>query len=101
VLHTVRNPDTIADGTRTPSLGRYTFPLVLAHVDRFVTVEEDEILAAMRLAMERLKLVVEPSGALGLAGLLRLAHDEPGAVARRRVGVVLSGGNVDLETLTL
>ncbi|MEQ9097150.1 MAG: pyridoxal-phosphate dependent enzyme [Phycisphaerales bacterium] len=101
VLHAVRNPDTIADGTRTPSLGRYTFPLVLASVDRFVTVEEDEILAAMRLCLERFKLVVEPSGALGVAGLLRLAHDEPGAVAGRRIGVILSGGNVDLGSLDL
>lgn len=99
VLHSVRNPDTIADGTRTPSLGRYTFPPVLEHVDRFVTVEEDEIIAAMRLVMERLKLVVEPSGALGLAGLLRLAHEEPGSVAGRRIGIILSGGNVDLDTL--
>lgn len=108
VLHTVRNPDTIADGTRTPSLGRYTFPLVLEHVDRFVTVEEDEIVSAMRLAMDRLKLVVEPSGVLGLAGLFRLAHEEPGLVGGklaghwggRRVGVVLSGGNVDLDSLS-
>ena len=104
VLHTVRNPQTIADGTRTPSLGQHTFPLVLEHVDRFVTVEEDEILAAMRLAMDRLKLVVEPSGVLGLAGLFRLAHEEPGLVAGsgggRRVGVVLSGGNVDLDSLS-
>ncbi len=99
VLHSVRNPDTIADGTRTPCLGRYTFPLVLVNVDRFVTVEEDEIIAAMRLVMERLKLVVEPSGALGLAGLLRLVHEEPGAVAGRRIGIVLSGGNVDLDAL--
>ena len=99
VLHTVRNPQTIADGTRTPSLGQHTFPLVLEHVDRFVTVEEDEIVSAMRLAMDRLKLVVEPSGVLGLAGLFRLAHEEPGLVAGRRVGVVLSGGNVDLESL--
>ena len=95
----MRNPQTIADGTRTPSLGRHTFPLVLEHVDRFVTVEEDEIVSAMRLAMDRLKLVVEPSGVLGLAGLFRLAHEEPGLVAGRRVGVVLSGGNVDLESL--
>lgn len=99
VLHSVRNPDTIADGTRTPSLGRYTFPLVLEHVDRFVTVEEDEIIAAMRLVMERLKLVVEPSGALGLAGVLRLAHEEPGSVAGRRIGIILSGGNIDLDTI--
>lgn len=99
VLHSVGNPDTIADGTRTPSLGRYTFPLVLRHVDRFVTVDEYEILAAMRLCLERFKLVVEPSGALGVAGLLRLVHDEPGAVAGRRIGIVLSGGNVDLAAI--
>ncbi|MEQ8316412.1 MAG: pyridoxal-phosphate dependent enzyme [Phycisphaerales bacterium] len=99
VLHAVRNPDTIADGTRTPSLGRYTFPLVLRHVDRFVTVDEYEIVAAMRFCLERFKLVVEPSGALGVAGLLRLAHDEPGAVAGRRIGIVLSGGNVDLAAI--
>ena len=99
VLHTVRNPDTIADGTRTPCLGRYTFPLVLQHVDRFVTVEEDAILSATRLVMDRLKLVVEPSGALGVAGLIRLAHEEPGLVADKRIGIVLSGGNVDLDAL--
>ena len=99
MLHSVRNPDTIADGTRTPSLGRYTFPLVLTHVDRFVTVEEDEIIAAMRLGMERLKLVIEPSGALGIAALLRLVHEEPGVIAGRRIGVILSGGNVDLDAI--
>lgn len=99
VLHSVRNPDTIADGTRTPSLGRFTFALVTRYVDRFVTVEEDEILAAVRLCLERLKLVVEPSGALGVAALVRLVHEEPGLLAGARVGVILSGGNIDLDTL--
>lgn len=99
VLHTVRNPDTIADGTRTPSLGRYTFPLILRHVDRFVTIEEDEIVAAVRLGMDRLKLVLEPSGALGIAALVRLVHEEPGLLAGKRVGVILSGGNIDLEAI--
>lgn len=100
VLHAVRNPDTIADGTRTPFLGRYTFPLVMRHVDRFVTVQEDEIVAAVRLGMDRLKLVIEPSGALGIAALVRLVHEEPGLVTGKRVGVVLSGGNVDLDALS-
>lgn len=99
VLHAVRNPDTIADGTRTPYLGRYTFPLIMTHVDRFVTVEEDEIVSAVRLLAGRLKLVVEPSGALGVAGLIRLAHDEPGLIAGKRIGVLISGGNLDLDAL--
>lgn len=92
VLHTVRNPDTIADGARTPSLGRLTFPLVRAHVDEMVTVTDEALVAAMRLVWERLKLVVEPTGVLGLAAALSGRVE----VAGRRVGVVVSGGNVDL-----
>ncbi len=90
-LHTVRNPPTIADGARTPSLGRYTFPLVLTHVDDILTVTEDQIRGAMRLAFERLKLVVEPAGALALAGLLCAGE----AFKGQRVGVIITGGNVD------
>ncbi|MEO1007417.1 MAG: pyridoxal-phosphate dependent enzyme [Planctomycetota bacterium] len=97
VLHVVRNPPTIADGTRTPHLGRYTFPLVLRHVDRFLTCAEEEIAEAASWCMRALKLVVEPSGALGVAGALRLARDEPGGIAGLRVGVMISGGNVDLD----
>jgi threonine dehydratase len=91
-LHTVRNPPTIADGLRTPSLGRITFPLVLRHVDEMVTVAEGEIVEAMRFLWTRMKLVVEPSGAVGLAALLR-----DGRPAGTRIGVILSGGNVDLD----
>jgi threonine dehydratase len=89
-LHTVDNPPTIADGTRTPSLGEITFPLVRAYVDAMQTVSEEAIMAAVRFLFYRLKLVVEPSGALGLAALLsgRVA-------AAARTGVILSGGNVD------
>lgn len=94
-LHTVSNPPTIADGTRTPSLGRLTFPLVLAHVDDMVTVSEAAIADAVRFLLFRLKLVVEPSGALGVAALLSGALRGSG-----RVGVVLSGGNMDAATLT-
>jgi threonine dehydratase len=91
-LHTVRNPDTIADGARTPSLGRITFPLVLRHVADMATVSEDAIRRAMRFLWERMKLVVEPTGALAAAALLEGVVPAKGA----RVGVILSGGNVDL-----
>jgi threonine dehydratase len=95
-LHTVRNPPTIADGARTPSLGALTFPLVLALVDDIVTVSEAQIVDATRFCFERLKLVVEPTGALALAALLSgVVTPTRGA----RVGVTLSGGNVDLQRL--
>lgn len=91
-LQRVRNPATVADGLRTPSLGRLTFPLVTGLVSEMRTVGEDEIAAAMALLWTRLKTVVEPSGAVPVAALLR-----PGAVpAGARVGVILSGGNVDV-----
>jgi threonine dehydratase len=91
VLHRVDNPDTIADGARTPYLGRVTFPLVLRHVHDIVTVSDAALVRAMRLLWERMKLVVEPTGALATAALLE------GVVPRAaRIGVVISGGNVDL-----
>lgn len=94
-LQTVKNPPTIADGTRTPCLGKITFPLVLAHVQAMQTVSEEAIMEAVRLLFFRQKLVVEPSGALGLAALLS------GRVkARGRVGIILSGGNIDGPTMT-
>lgn len=92
VLHSVRNPDTIADGARTPSLGKLTFPLVRENVDDMVTVGDDDLVAAMRFVWERMKLVVEPTGVLGLAAAMKGCVEVKG----RRVGVVLSGGNVDL-----
>ena len=100
----VRNPQTIADGTRTPSMGRYTFPLVRTHVDDIATVSEAKIARATLFMMERMKLVVEPSGALGVAGLLQAAAS--GALSlpasgghERRVGVIVSGGNLDLAMM--
>jgi threonine dehydratase len=93
-LHTVRNPPTIADGTRTPSLGTLTFPLVLTHVDDMQTVSEAAIIEAVRVLFYRLKIVVEPSGALGVAALLS------GVVSGfNRIGVILSGGNIDGSTM--
>ncbi len=93
-LHTVHNPPTIADGTRTSSLGKLTFPLVLRYVDDMQTVSEEAIMEAVRFLFYRMKLVVEPSGALGLAALLSGA-----VVPRGRVGVLLSGGNIDAATM--
>jgi threonine dehydratase len=93
-LQTVKNPPTIADGTRTPSLGRITFPLVRSFVDAMATVSEASIVEAVRLLFFRLKLVVEPSGVLGLAALMTGAVEPRG-----RVGVILSGGNVDGPTM--
>jgi len=91
-LQSVRNPNTIADGARTPSLGRVTFPLVLRYVDDMATVEDHELLKAMFFLWERMKVVIEPTGALGACALLEKKFDVKGL----RVGVVLSGGNVDL-----
>jgi threonine dehydratase len=92
-LQRVENPQTIADGARTQSLGRLTFPLVLANVHDFLTVTDEELVEAMRFLWERMKLVVEPTGALATAGVLSGKLDTRGA----RVGVILSGGNVDLR----
>jgi threonine dehydratase len=91
-LHTVHNPPTIADGARTPSLGRLTFPLVRENVDDMVTVSDDDLIRAMRFAWERMKLVVEPTGVLALAAAMAGKVDVRG----QRVGVLISGGNVDL-----
>jgi threo-3-hydroxy-L-aspartate ammonia-lyase len=92
-LQRIEHPDTVADGARTSSLGTLTFPLVLAHVADMTTVEDDALLRTMFYLWERLKLVVEPTGALGAAALL---EGTVGAGAQR-VGVILSGGNVDLS----
>ncbi|MEH2372344.1 threo-3-hydroxy-L-aspartate ammonia-lyase [Nostoc sp.] len=91
-LQTVKNPDTIADGARTPSLGQITFPLVLHYVDDMVTVSEEAILRTMFFLWERLKIVVEPTGVLAAAALLEGVVTSPEA----RIGVIISGGNVDL-----
>ena len=93
-LQTVTNPATIADGTRSPSLGSLTFPLICEHVDDMQTVSERAIMEAVAFLFYRMKLVVEPSGALGLAALLSGAVKPKG-----RVGVILSGGNIDAATM--
>ena len=88
------NPQTIADGLRT-SLGEHTFPIIARHVTDIVTVSEDAILRAMRRIWETMKIVIEPSAAVPVAALL----EEKFSTGSGRVGVILSGGNVDLESL--
>ena len=88
------DPRTIADGLRS-SLGDKTFAVLSTRVDAVVTVSEAAIVSAMRLTWEKLKFVVEPSAAVPVAALLE--HALP--VAGLDVGVILSGGNVDLELL--
>ena len=94
-LQTVRNPETVADGARTPSLGSLTFPLVLDYVSDMATVDDATLLRVMFYLWERLKLVIEPTGALGAAAALEGAHPIRG----KRIGVILSGGNVDLSKI--
>ena len=94
-LQTVRHPDTIADGARTTSLGRLTFPLVRRHVADMMTVSDQDLLYTLRFLWERMKLVVEPTGALGLAAAYQRRLD----VSRRRVGVIVSGGNADVPAV--
>jgi threonine dehydratase len=86
-------PETIADGARTPSLGKLTFPIVLKNVDDMLTVTDAELTRAMFFLWERMKIVVEPTGALAFAALFNKKLEAKGL----RVGVVLSGGNVDLR----
>ena len=92
-LVTVAAPDTIADGARTPSLGKITFPIVMRYVDDMVTVNDAELARTMFWIWERMKLVVEPTGALAATALLQQKVKANGL----KVGVILSGGNVDLR----
>jgi len=90
-------PRTIADGLLT-SLGERTWPILRDHLEGIVTTDDAAIGAAMRMVFEAMKLVVEPSGAVGLAAVLEPAF-EVIAPDARRVGIILCGGNVDLDRL--
>lgn len=89
----IDTPLTLADGAQTQALGGLTFPIIRDRVTDILTATDDELVAAMATAARTLKQVVEPTGCLGLAALIREAARWPGA----RVGVVLTGGNVDLD----
>jgi threonine dehydratase len=94
-LQTVTNPATIADGARTSSLGTVTFPLVMRYVHDMLTVTDEELIRGMLFLWERLKIVVEPTGALASTALLESKLRAPDA----RIGVIVSGGNVELQQL--
>jgi threonine dehydratase len=95
VIQSVRNPDTIADGARTSAPGDITFPLIMRYVSDMLTVDDGELLRAMWYLWERLKIIVEPTGALGAAALLEDKLESRG----KRIGVILSGGNADFKRL--
>lgn len=88
------NPNTIADGLLT-SLGDKTFPIVQEYVDEILTVSEEAIITAMKLIFSRMKIIVEPSGAVPLAAI----SEYPDIFVAKKVGIILSGGNIDLEKL--
>lgn len=88
------NPDTIADGLLT-SLSAFTFAIIKQNVDDIITASEEYIVSAMRLIWERMKILIEPSSALPLAILLQHGHK----YKNKRIGIILSGGNVDLDRI--
>ena len=94
-LQTVTNPETIADGARTPSLGKLTFTMVMALVHDMMTVSDKELATTMFYLWERMKIVVEPTGALAATAALSGRVDLRG----KRVGVLISGGNVDMNAI--
>ncbi len=91
----IATPKTIADGAQTQHLGHYTFDVIRRNVDDIHTVSDAELIACMRFFAERMKMVVEPTGCLGLAAARKFKEQLQG----KRVGVIVSGGNVDLGKL--
>ncbi len=92
IVH-IATPKTIADGAQTQYLGEYTFGIIRRDVDDIFTVTDDQLVEAMRFFAERMKMVVEPTGCLAFAGAIAAAK----AIEGQRVGIVISGGNVDLS----
>jgi len=92
IVH-IDTPKTIADGAQTQHLGQYTFPIILQNVDDILTARDDELINAMRFFAERMKIVVEPTGCLGFAA----ARSHKQELKGKRVGVIISGGNVDIS----
>lgn len=94
IVH-IDTPDTIADGAQTQHLGNYTFPIILNGVSRIETVTDEELIEAMKFFTQRMKMVVEPTGCLGLAAVRKFKEELKG----KRVGVIITGGNIDIEKL--
>jgi threo-3-hydroxy-L-aspartate ammonia-lyase len=95
IVH-IATPQTIADGAQTQASGTLTFPAIQRLVSRVVTVSDAQLVSCMRFFAERMKMVVEPTGCLAAAAVLEGALDLRG----QRVGVIISGGNVDLDRYT-
>lgn len=91
----IETPVTIADGAQTAALGHYTFPVIQERVDNILTATDDQLISAMKFFISRMKIVVEPTGCLGAAVAFSGELDLRG----KRVGVIISGGNVDLARL--
>jgi threo-3-hydroxy-L-aspartate ammonia-lyase len=91
IVH-IETPNTIADGAQTQHLGIYTFPIIQRDADDVLTVTDAQLIDCMRLFLERMKLVVEPTGCLGLAAARAMRAQLQG----KRIGVLVSGGNVDI-----
>lgn len=89
----IETPQTIADGAQTQHLGAYTFAIIQREVDRIVTASDTHLVSCLRFFFERMKMVVEPTGCLGFAA----ARDAAAAIRGRRVGIMVSGGNIDPE----
>lgn len=92
IVH-IDTPDTLADGAQTQHLGHYTFPIIQRDVDDILTVSDEQLVAGLRFFAERMKMVVEPTGCLGLAAVREMGAPLEG----KRVGVIVSGGNIDLD----
>lgn len=92
IVH-IDTPNTIADGAQTQHLGNYTFPIILNGVNRIETVTDEELISAMKFFAQRMKMVVEPTGCLGLAAVRKFKDELKG----KRVGVIITGGNIDIE----
>jgi threonine dehydratase len=96
-IQSVHNPDTIADGARTPAPSQLTFDMIGRYVDTMLTVSDQDLARTMFWMWERMKIVVEPTGALATTGLLQGGLD----IAGKRIGVIISGGNVDLQAVPM
>ena len=90
--------NTIADGLKT-TLGDINFPIIKEFVNGIIRVDEDEIVAAMKLVWERMKIIIEPSSAVTVAAVIRQSKENPEVLKNRNVGIIISGGNVDLSNL--
>jgi threonine dehydratase len=93
-IETNKSIDTICDGLRA-QIGTITFPIIQKYVDGIITVTETEIIEAMRMVWERMKIIAEPSSAIALGAILK----SPSNFEGKRVGLIISGGNVDLKQL--